>query len=209
MKFKTTFSKCLLVFALFCFKNEMINAQSKFKIGLKAGLNVARIVVQNQDPVKIRYSYHLGVTSDLAISSRLSLQPDLLFSSQGYNLKLDNFLSSVIPIKMNYLILNSPVAFKTKFVHFRLGPYVGYLLSASGDWADYNGNQLDVLSNFNRVDMGLTCGVNFLIKKFFVGINGSMGLISVTKPLLNSAGTVVNKYSDFNQVAQASVGYYF
>lgn len=203
----TTFSKCLLVFALFCFKNEMISAQSNFKIGLKAGLNSARIAVQDQEPVKIRYSYHLGITSDLAISSRLSLQPDLLFSSQGYNLKIINLLSSTIP--MNYLILNSPVAYKTKFAHFRVGPYVGYLLSASGDWTDYNGNPVDVLSSFNRVDMGLTCGVNFLIKKFFVGLNGSMGLISVTKPLLNTAGTVVKRYSDLNQVAQASVGYYF
>jgi Outer membrane protein beta-barrel domain len=207
MKFMTTFSKCLLVFALFCFKNEMISAQSKFKIGLKAGLNSARIVVQDQDPVKIRYSYHFGVTSDLAITSRLSLQPDLLFSSQGYNLKIINLLSSAIP--MNYLILNSPLAYKTKFAHFRVGPYVGYLLSASGDWTDYNGNPVDVISNFNRVDMGLTCGVNFLIKKFFVGLNGSMGLISVTKPLLNTDGTVFRRFSDFNQVAQASIGYYF
>jgi Outer membrane protein beta-barrel domain len=200
MKFMITFSKCLLVFALFCFKNEMISAQSKFKIGFKVGVNTSTLSYSTGENLKTRTSFHAGLTSVLDLTSKLALQPELLYSSQGFN--IPNAGSQ----PYNYMVLNVPLAYKTSFVHLRMGPYLGYLMSIGGEleWTDSNGKPVDIIDFNNKFDAGITFGVQFPIKKFFLGINGSLGLIDVEKKIPNALGQ-----AEKNRVLQASVGYYF
>jgi Outer membrane protein beta-barrel domain len=197
MKCTSTFSKCLLIFAFFCFKSELINAQSKFKIGIKAGVNESTISYSTGGNLKSRTSFHVGLASILDLTSKLALQPELLYSSQGFY--IPNFFAQ----PQNYLVLNAPIAYKTSFVHLRMGPYLGYLVSGL-EWTDSNGKPLDDSEFNNKFDAGVTLGLHFPIKKFFLGINGSVGLVDVDKKIVNASGQ-----PEKNRVLQASVGYYF
>jgi Outer membrane protein beta-barrel domain len=197
MKCTSTFSKCLLIFAFFCFKSELINAQTKFKIGIKAGVNASTLSYSTGENLKSRTSFHVGLASILDLTSKLALQPELLYSSQGF------YIPNFFALPYNYLVLNAPLAFKTSFAHLRMGPYLGYLVT-SPEWTDSDGKPIDKADYYNVLDAGITFGVHFPIKKFFLGINGSVGLVDVEKKRERTSGQ-----PEKNRVLQASVGYYF
>ena len=71
--------KLLLSIALvsFCFS---ANAQ----FGAKAGLNLASMTGESAGDLDARTSLHLGFTAEIEISDSFSLQPELIYSGQGY-----------------------------------------------------------------------------------------------------------------------------
>ncbi|MEW4924317.1 porin family protein [Algibacter sp. 2305UL17-15] len=100
-----------------------VNAQD-IKFGAKAGVNIAS-VTGDINNAKSRTAFHIGGMAEIPISAEFFVQPELLFSSQGY--KVDNGTGV-----LNYI--NLPIIgkyFVTDELSIEAGPQIGYLLSAT------------------------------------------------------------------------------
>ena len=161
--------------------------------GAKAGLNSASVNTNNQD-VSTRKSIHLGITSEIKISHSFSIQPELLYSSQGFNNSLDN-----LTIKTNYI--NLPVMVKYYFANglsLEAGPQIGFLTSA-----EINGE--DVMNNFKSSDYAVSLGAGYkLNSRLNFSLRYSVGVKDVEQGFGIGGGSGI-----WNRVLQLSVGYNF
>jgi Outer membrane protein beta-barrel domain len=195
----------LFVFTLF----STINAQVNVKFGAKFGVNSSNISFKNFNPIRSeRIGFHVGITSEISFTESLALQPDLMFSSQGFNLKGLGTSDSQV---FNYLNLTIPFAYKMNFVDVNLGPYIGFLLNKSLtnlEFTDANGTPIDTNPFINKLDLGMALGLTFHIKKFFVGTRYSLGFLNVGNGK-EIGGIKLLLDEGKNAVGQLSVGYYF
>lgn len=190
------------------------NAQEgDIQFGAKAGLNFATLSGDLED-TKSRTSFHLGGMAEIPLTDKLSIQPELLFSSQGA--KIDD--ASLI---FNYL--NIPVMAKyyvTDELSLEAGPQIGYLLSANlkSETSDDNGPQpntsdgrssvkasekVDVKDDVKSIDFGLNIGLGYkMVNGLNFGARYNLGL--------SNANNFENGSQEFrNGVFQLSIGYFF
>lgn len=112
-----------------------LNAQD-IKIGTKTGLNLASVAGDGIE-AKSRTAFHIGGMAEIPINGTFYLQPELLFSSQGYKLNNGNNGRGVL----NYISV--PIIGKyyvTDALSIEAGPQIGYLLSAKIKVEDNGGN---------------------------------------------------------------------
>jgi hypothetical protein len=180
-----------------------VNAQKDkreegIKIGIKGGLNVSNVGGDDIENNAIRTSIHAGFVTEFIISDHFSVQPELLYSGQGFSKQEPDDFSRE---KLDYLLL--PVLAKyyvAKNLSIETGPQVGYLLSAKSRTNDSN-ESIDELS---KVDFSLDLGLGYELKNgvFFQG-RYNLGITNVNDGPDSSA----NKYT--NSVFQFSVGILF
>ena len=182
--------KLLLVSIITILGLARVNAQD-VKFGVKGGLNFATIIGENTSKDQTVTAFNLGAMAEIKISDKFSLQPELLYSGQGYDTDID----SEGIIALNYL--NIPVLAKyyvTKKLSLEAGPQIGFLLSTKGGTEDY-------IDLFKTTDFGANFGFGY---KLDSGINFAaryvLGLSNI-----NDVGGVTNK----NGVLQLSIGYFF
>ncbi len=186
--------------------------ESEFQLGAKAGLNFASLNGDLED-AKGRTSFHLGGMVEVPLTDKLSVQPELLFSSQGAKFDSD-------ALSLNYV--NVPIMAKyyvTEEISIEAGPYVGFLLSANFKYEteddDLNPNtsgersntkaseKQDVKDDIKSLDFGLNIGLGY---KMPSGLNFAA---RYTLGLAN-ASDFENSTQEFkNGVFQLSVGYFF
>ena len=58
-------------------------AQTKANIGLKGGLNIASLKVEDQESSDSRIGLHLGALAHIHLAPQFALQPEVLYSQQG------------------------------------------------------------------------------------------------------------------------------
>ncbi|WP_138434500.1 porin family protein [Winogradskyella algicola] len=197
----------LAAFAVFAFAS--VNAQ-EVKFGAKAGVNLASIGGDAED-VDARTSFHIGGVAEIVISDKFSVQPELLFSSQGakseYTEDFGEFGSFDVEekIKLNYL--NLPVMAKyyvAEGFSLEAGPQIGFLLSADAEVeVDGESEEEDVKDEFKGIDFGLGFGAGYKLDN---GLNFSA---RYTLGLANIAEDAGDDFSIQNNVFQISVGYMF
>lgn len=178
--------KQFILMLLVLFAVEYADAQHK-NFGVKAGLNVASL--SNSDSSTL-IGFHVGGLAEFMImTEKLSLQPEVLFSTQGA--KSD----SGDDLKLNYITV--PVMFKYYFLEYlsvEAGPRIGFLISAK------EGNS-DVKDSFNAMDFGVDAGVNYdITKRIFAQLRYDYGVIDVQK------GVPSGEDGSKNGVIQLSVG---
>ena len=187
--------KLILLIAFFSISNYSIS-QKEIQYGLKAGINISDLtgVTFGWEP---RVSIHFGGVLEIPISEDMSIQTELLFSSQGVN---DSSFFSDDQIITNYL--NLPVNAKyfiTEDFSIELGPQLGILLSAN---SEIDGSDENIKGDLNSLDFGLNTGIEY---KFENGLNLGFryvfGLSNVAKDISS------NKIK--NGVLQISSGYFF
>ena len=169
-----------------------ISAQN-VTFGAKAGLNFASMTGDDADGLDGRTSFHLGVTAEIEMSDTFSIQPELLYSGQGYNADGD------VTGKVDYI--NLPVMAKfyvADGISLEAGPQIGFLASAK---ADVDGESTDIKDLLKSTDFALNLGAGYKLDSGLnFGLRYSMGLTDV--PDGDSDGF---KHS----VLQLSVGYNF
>ena len=98
----------LLIGILYCMN---LKAQSSKKeegiiFGMKGGLNISNFIGAIQDK-SIRTSIHVGVFTEIMVNDKFSLQPEVLYSGQGYSGQTDPGFS-----RSKYNYINLPVLAK-------------------------------------------------------------------------------------------------
>jgi hypothetical protein len=134
------------------------NAQSNVHLGIKGGVNIAGLQVENADDYDTKVSFHAGGLAHIHINRHFAIQPELVLSGQGakYTSQANN------TTKANLTYLNIPVLAQYMFGDgFRLetGPQLGFLLSAKNKFADVTVNVKD---SYKTTDVSWAFGVGYL-----------------------------------------------
>ncbi|MDO5978795.1 porin family protein [Flavivirga spongiicola] len=182
--------KLLLVTAISILGLAHINAQD-VEFGIKGGLNFATVIGDNTSKDQTVTAFNFGAMAEIKISDKFSLQPELMYSGQGYDTNID----SEGIIALNYL--NIPLIAKyyvTKRLSLEAGPQIGFLLSTKGGTEDYK-------DLFKTTDFGVNFGLGYKLDNGLnFGVRYVLGLSNI-----NDVGGVTNK----NGVLQLNVGYFF
>ena len=183
--------KLLLIGAITIFGLAQVNAQD-FHLGAKVGINFSDIYGDNTEETgPVTSIINFGVVGELAFTEKLSFQPEIIYSLQGFGVENDELVS------LNYL--NLPLMGKyyiTKGFSVEAGPQIGFLLSARTD-------DVNVKDNFNTVDFAFNLGLGYKLNN---GINfGARYNIG-----LSNINNIQGSSDKIRQgVLQVSVGYFF
>lgn len=169
----------LLVFVLASIGTIAVAQDNALRVGIKGGLNVSNLYVDDVDDENPRYGFHVGVYTQLFESDVFAIQPEVLFSTKGTRTSYD-VLGAEGDAKFNLSYLDIPVLAVFKLgdaAEIHVGPYFGYLISASsevdGDFDDYE--ELD-RDNYKAWDYGLSAGVGFNVGAVQLGARYNYGL---------------------------------
>lgn len=168
-----------------------ISQAQMLKFGVKGGMNFSNYTGGDVSGVDFKTitSYHVGIVTELKIFENLALQPELLYSTQGSELK---GLGDQVKNELGYLSLPLLAKFylTTNKLSLELGPQASVLVSEK--------NKVDS-NDTNTFDFGLAGGLSFKITDgIFISGRYIAGL------------TEAKKDADIkNSVIQLSVGYMF
>lgn len=183
----------------------IVNAQqNEDKIGIKGGFNFSTFTGYNDSGItdfSRRISFHAGIMLESKLSNIVSLQPEVLFSSQGSDEEFDGV---DYENRLNYV--NLPILFKfyvSNQFSLDVGPQLGVLISAKQSNTSTRDN--DIKTYFKDTDISLATGISY---KFVSGFNLSARYNFGLKDIFN---TDLYQYGDKlkNGVFQLSIGYYF
>jgi len=210
----------MIIIALFSFLVYNGNAQET-TFGLKGGLNYSSVVGDLTEGVKFRFSGHGGLFLEIAFSEKFQLQPEILYSSQGFQFSTD--LASIqngggstgeendfrTNVQLNYITvpLLGKFALNERYA-LEFGPQFGFLLNQVTkikNLDEQNGadaNQRSSVSGDFQLDYGVAVGLDMrlnnhfsLAPRFYIGIRNR----------LNGLPNVQN----FNAALQLSANYRF
>lgn len=149
--------KKVFLLALTIFAFNFANAQG-FKFGVKGGVNYSTVSGGEKETIfgdpDYKTSYHLGVVGqyDLDADGFLSIKPELLYTSKGFQLndKSDmpggGSMDLEIKTNMNYISLPILLNINAGGLFFELGPEVAYMAAVTSETKteirDANGNKV-------------------------------------------------------------------
>ncbi|WP_192821527.1 porin family protein [Rufibacter sp. LB8] len=159
-------------------------------LGVKGGINSA-IIGGNAKNAKPRVGVHIGAFASTPISNRVALQPEVLYSQQGYLHKDDTYA-------FNYLLI--PLIFKGTIsggLHAQVGPQFGMLLKAT---RTKDKTSTDITEDINRYDGGIALGLGYDVGAVQVSARYSLGLS-------DTRNAAIKGETFPNNVFQFSLGY--
>ncbi|MFV5693110.1 porin family protein [Flavobacterium sp. LT1R49] len=162
-----------LIIALFIGIASTINAQEnathKSNGGIKGGYNLAAVSFDGEGETEQRHSFHVGIYGESFISKSFSIQPELMYSQQGYVITNSN---GTFTQKLNYI--NLPLMFKaypSQNFFLEAGPQIGLAVSHKEEYdglfsssQQYDPNSFDWGVNFGggfKTDSGVSLGVRY------------------------------------------------
>ena len=145
---------------LFILSITLTAQAQKSNAGIKGGYNLAAVNFDGDTETGQRHGFHVGFYGESFISKSVSLQAELLYSQQGYQLKDD---ASTFTQKLDYI--NLPVLLKlypTRNFFLEAGPQVGLAISHKEEF-DSNFRLFDTTQEFepDNFDWGVNFGGGF------------------------------------------------
>ena len=188
----------------------------KINYGIKAGTNFSNISGDTEVD-NYRVGLYGGLFVEVGLTDRISIQPEVLYSSQGAHETFKTFDASGVSseeytLRLEYL--NVPVMFKYKVyngLNVQVGPQVGFLLNVDQktEVGSYGYTLYDETENINEYITDVNFGVNFGLGYefnnglFFDG-RYNLGAINIAQEDNLSKGTELK-----NHTFQVGVGYKF
>ena len=147
----------ILIIALFFSTITTINSQDntvpKSNAGIKGGYSLAAVSFDGDGETGQRHGFHIGIYGESFISESFAIQPELLYSQQGY--KITNN-SGTVTQKLDYI--NLPImlkAYPSKNFFLETGPQIGLAISHKEEYdglfsssQEYDPNSFDWGFNF-------------------------------------------------------------
>ena len=178
---------CLLILAIGTVTTTNAQGPESAKFGVKGGLNMSNLYTNEVDDENVLLGFNFGVFLEMPITSRISIQPEILYSTKGAELKYNNAIAQGTgKFRLNYIEV--PLLLKlnvTKKFDVHFGPYAAYLVNSKITNEDQNGNinfENDVdEDDLNKLDFGLAGGFGFNFDGFGIGARYNYGLKTVGK----------------------------
>lgn len=212
----------ILMFLFISLLSIKANAQT---FGVKAGLNLSNMLEKYDDETysddyKMNPGFHIAGTVDIPISTVLSFESGLLFTTRGFRIEEEEMGFS-IKAKANLYYIDIPLTVKASLplseglkIFGAVGPYVGIGLSGKViATVEYQGDKEtdeeaikwgsdEDSDDLKRLDYGLTFGGGVEINALMLGISYDLGLANI-------ATHQEDGYTTKNRVLKFSVGYRF
>ncbi|RAJ13491.1 porin family protein [Olleya aquimaris] len=188
-----------LVFGALCLAQAQDEvSKNKSNGGLKGGYSLAAVEYDGEGETGQRSGFHIGLYGESYFSDIASIQIELLYSQQGYEIKND---SGTFTQKLNYI--NLPLSLKIYPVstfYLEAGPQIGYAISHKETY-DANFNLFDTSQEFtpNNFDYGVNFGAGFKTE----------GGVSFGARYHLGLGDIYDEGKPSNRVWQFSVGFDF
>ncbi|AYN66206.1 PorT family protein [Euzebyella marina] len=181
-----------LLFVFFLTIGSFCSSAQDFGFGVKAGVNISNLggdYYVGVGNLGSRVAFHLGGVVEVPITDKISVQPELLYSSQGSNW---DYGSNGDNLKLDYV--NLPILGKYHILQglsAEAGPVVGFLVSSNADD-----------DQFKNLDIGFGIGASYkLANNIFFSLRYNKGIANVKGE--NYSG------SSQNNIIQISAGYAF
>jgi len=187
-----------------------VSAQdSRFKFGVKAGVNISNATIDNKDAdPKLKVGYQIGATVDYTLTPNWLIQSGLSFTTKGS--KIDDFLAGKVlggdgrgeTYTFNQLYLQLPVyaAYRIEVsddlgIVIGAGPYLAYGIGGktkrklhNGQFGDGSteqkfdtfGNAEDNFEQLKEFDFGLGLNVSAEFGKIVVGLGYEYGILNIS-----------------------------
>ena len=216
--------KKVTLIALLLFATQALLAQSSH-FGIKGGYNHSFIdggpLPQGVEGIA-RPGFHIGVFKEFEFN-KWSIMPSLLYSAKGFRVSVappatPPGVSSITGTRaFNYLELPVNVLYNFKIkpgkIFISAGPYIGYLLAASGHNtataggnATYTEKKFSIGSDYKRIDLGVNFGVGVALKNdFLFNVAAYNGFTDVLAPTATDKFPPMTK----NGALTFSVGHIF
>ncbi|MDP5199103.1 porin family protein [Flavobacterium sp. DG2-3] len=209
--------KTMLVLCALFLSGAAIAQDQKVKLGIKAGLNMANLSVDESElNSSDKTGFTAGLMVEIPLAKQFSVQPELLYSQQGSKFSYSdaevsnsNFKST---IKLNYL--NIPVMLKyyvAKGLSVQAGPQIGILLKANNEYQDnFLGYDNKENMNLKKYSSGIDTSVNFGLgyqfrDKFYADARYNLSYSNVFKE--SDVSYFINNDMK-NRVFQITIGYF-
>ncbi|MFD2519001.1 porin family protein [Salinimicrobium flavum] len=193
--------KSVLFIAVMLFGTTFMAAQEFVYFGAKGGVNFSTFSgdgFSDFNDESARTGYHLGLLAEIPVTDRFSIQPEVLYSAQGFDLvrREDN---NDVEHQLDYITV--PVMAKLYVLGglaLEAGPQVGFVVEEAIDFGSterelYNDNR-------NDIDLSLGLGASYKFNKFFLYGRYNAGLTDIYD---------VEGVDAKNSVVQAGVGFLF
>jgi len=204
---------CAVVISMLSFSE----AQAQYaRAGIKAGLNLSNLYVDQADDDKARVGWHAGFYGQLFASEAFAIQPEVNFSTKGTGVTQIDANSARYESKFNLSYIDIPVlaVFKLGSVaEIHAGAYWAYLLGAEIKNNDRNpDNEFTTVDrdNFDDWDYGLVGGIGFNVgESAQLGLRYNYGLNEIAESrgarrmFGNSKNQVAQLYLAFNLNSKA------
>ena len=169
----------------------------RVSLGIKGGVNVYNIHDNNNTSYDPRIGYNFGVLGHIHISRQFALQPEIVYSAQGAQLK-----TTLGTAKYNLDYINVPILFQYMWDNgFRIeaGPQIGFLVSAKSKINDIS---TDNKENVETIELAASFGASYIHPATGFGIDAryNLGLTNIDK---------TNNANSTNRGLQLGVFYIF
>jgi len=166
---KVKYIAIALFFGATAIINAQVNSAHKSNAGIKGGYNLAAVSFDGEGETDQRHSFHIGVYGESFISESFSIQPELMYSQQGYVIKDGN---GTFTQKLNYI--NFPLmlkAYPSQNFFLEAGPQIGLAVSHKEEYdglfsssQEFDPNGFDWGFNFGggfKTNSGISLGVRY------------------------------------------------
>ncbi|MFC4095949.1 porin family protein [Euzebyella saccharophila] len=181
-----------LLFVCFLILGSIHLSAQDFGFGVKAGVNISNLggdYYVGLGSLGSRVAFHLGGVAEVPITDKISVQPELLYSSQGSNW---DYGSNGENLKLDYV--NLPILGKYHILQglsAEAGPVVGFLVSTNADD-----------DQFKSLDIGFGIGASYqLANNIFFSLRYNKGIANINGEDFSGSSN--------NNVVQISAGYSF
>jgi hypothetical protein len=193
--------KKIILSAVFTFATVTILSAQDVNYGVKLGLSNPKLSgFYGEVGHTAKIGFNLGGFVEVVVSDQFSLQPELLFSTQGANTK-ETEITYKSRLNLNYL--NIPIMGKyylQDYISIEFGPQFGFLVSKKEIYPDeqmYESDEsiTDYVKNF---DLGFNVGGSYdLNEKLSINLRYNIGLSNIFKDDSDEPGDY-NEYNEFD-----------
>ena len=170
------------------------------RFGLKGGMSYSNGSKGDYDSQTIT-SFHVGGIMEALYDNNIAIQPEIVFSNQGFS-----YIDEDIDSNLKLTYINIPIMIKYylfKGISIEAGPQIGYLNTAKLETKSNEGSESqNVKEGLRDNDLSLNLGFGLQLKNGFnLNARYCYGLTNI-----------INQLSDQqfkNRVFQLSVGYFF
>lgn len=184
------------------FTAMLVSAQAwsdKFQIGARGGINFSTVASDDFDSPDGRTSFYAGLLAEAPLSERISIQPEVFYSGQGFDIN-DNPDGPDTEFQLDYIQV--PILLKVYLLdglNIHGGPQFGFKVNEeidvdpADDGGDFNSDSI------NDFDMQLTAGAEYkFAESFFIQARYTYGF-----------SEIIEDTDVHNSVFAAGIGFMF
>jgi hypothetical protein len=157
-------------------------ASAQARVGIKGGLNVSNMYIDNIHDENARYGFNVGLYGQILSSDFFAVQPELLYSTKGSKAFYQDIGDQTVKYNFNYIDLPVLAVFKLgRSAEIHVGPYVSYLLNANISYSGdvINGDDEIDKDDLKSYDYGLTGGFGLNFGPMQAGVRYNYGLVKI------------------------------